>query len=238
MALRVVPIAPPSRTLQFLRQIVSSYEADASAFFVSQLPGLSSWESAWRELVYCILAGTQVKAEIAHRAFDTLMSFPEGLPSYSEIKQKPRVYRPRLGSALTDAGYRYPKSKAATIVHAARVFPEIVELYDEVFLLDPVEVRDLLVNRVEGIGLKIASHWVRNLGFPLPVIDVHVRRVLTWQGLLDPAFAKDQVSPRGYRLAESLLLNLAVAIAIPPAVLEYALWRYGRENGSLKLAFG
>ena len=134
---------------------------EAEALFEAKRLASRTNAGRWNELVYCILAGTQVPIETARRAHTDLVGL--GLVKLNRIADAPETYRRRIGSALQKCGYRYYRQKAATIVAAAKFLCRRCDGDVATFLKrGEVETRvEELVKGVAGIGLKTANHWPR-----------------------------------------------------------------------------
>ncbi len=93
-----------------------------------------------------------------------------------------------LVQVLEKHGHRFARQRAERIVKAKETFPKVLELIDNA--KDSRNVRDLLSNphskyKVEGFGMKEASHFLRNIGFDdVAIVDRHVFRFLKERGLL------------------------------------------------------
>jgi len=129
---------------------------------------------------------------------------------------------------LKISGYRFYQTKAETIVNAARFY---LLHYAEILSMnkDKYEIRELLVDGVKGIGIKISSHWLRNIGYQTPIIDIHVRRILYCGGFTNIDY-RDNFSEKEYLVLENIMYDISKKINIPVSELDYALWLYGRNN--------
>ena len=81
---------------------------------------------------------------------------------------------------------------------------------------DQWEAREFLVNKVNGIGYKEASHFLRNVGyFDLAIIDRHVLRFIT-----DIVGDIKLRKRRDYFLVEGLLRSIADGLNIQVGLLD------------------
>ncbi len=200
---------------------------DSEQFIEEQSEAIKTWEDAWRELVYCILAGTQVSNNIVKKSFFNLIEYYPELFEFPVNKQKINVGR--ISRILKSSGYRFYKTKAQAIQNAHEYFDKIVADYSDISFLDWYDVRLRLIKNVKGIGNKIASHWLRNIGFNVPIIDVHVRRVLGCAGLIDRKYSKYQITDMEYWRLEKKVIEIANRYNISVSKLDYILWKHGRE---------
>jgi N-glycosylase/DNA lyase len=83
-----------------------------------------------------------------------------------------------LTEILSSLGHRFARQRAERIVKARESFHRTLELLKDGS--DPQELRDLLSDtcskyKVEGFGLKEASHFLRNIGYKnVAIIDRHI----------------------------------------------------------------
>lgn len=83
--------------------------------------------------------------------------------------------------------------------------------------------RDWLAANVEGLGLKEASHFLRNIGATnLPILDRHILRHLTACGVFEAA---PDVSTRSrYLAAGAAFQEFSLAVQIPMDELDLFFW--------------
>jgi N-glycosylase/DNA lyase len=87
-----------------------------------------------------------------------------------------------LTEILSSLGHRFARQRAERIVKARENFHRTLELLKNGS--SPQELRDLLSDtcskyKVEGFGLKEASHFLRNIGYKdVAIIDRHIFRFL------------------------------------------------------------
>lgn len=88
---------------------------------------------------------------------------------------------------------------------------------------DPIELRNLLVRRVRGYGLKEASHVLRNIGFRnLAILDRHILRMLKYCGVVEKR--QGISTPVEYMFVEQQALNYANDVRIPLDELDLLFW--------------
>ncbi len=89
---------------------------------------------------------------------------------------------------LSSLGHRFARQRAERIVKARENFDKTLELLRDGG--DPSNLRDLLSDtcskyKVEGFGMKEASHFLRNIGYDnLSIVDRHIFRFLKEKGLI------------------------------------------------------
>jgi len=201
-----------------------------STDFLEQMDAsIKNWNDAWGEMIYCVLAGTQVSTNIVKKSYLNLIdSIPE-VTDYNYIAKYPDKYKSEISSVLHKNGYRFYSTKSITIVNAAKYFHNFVEKYQDIKQFDTHDARRTLIQNINGVGNKIASHWIRNIGYQMPIIDVHVRRVLCCAGFIDKKYLKNQISDSEYQYIENIVIDLANQINMDVGRLDYILWIHGRE---------
>lgn len=206
--------------LHYQKSTVFLEETDAS---------INNWNDTWNELIYCVLAGTQVSTNIVKKSYLNLIdSIPE-ITDFNYIARFPEKYEKEIASVLQKTGYRFYSAKSATIINSARFFQVFIDKYEFFDHIDPIDARKLLTEHVKGIGNKIASHWIRNIGYQMPIIDIHVRRVLCCAGFIDKKYLKPQICESDYQYIEGVVVELANQIDMDVGRLDYILWIHGRE---------
>jgi len=84
---------------------------------------------------------------------------------------------------------------------------------------DSVKLRDELVDNIRGLGMKAASHFLRNMGHTeLSIIDVHILRYLD----LDLSSISNR---KKYKEVEKLFNEIAEKKMINPAELDAIVWK-------------
>jgi N-glycosylase/DNA lyase len=90
------------------------------------------------------------------------------------------------------------------------------------------ELRDILAGTVDGLGMKEASHVLRNIGRTgVTIVDRHILRNMIRLGML-PSWPAS-ISRGRYLDIEQRFEDLAQQIGIPHDELDLLLWR--RETG-------
>ncbi len=126
-----------------------------------------------------------------------------------------------LEKSIASIGHRFTRQRAERIVRARENFERVMEL-----LLGSREgkaIRDLLSDtcskyKVEGFGLKEASHFLRNIGFEdVAIIDRHIFRYLKEKALL-PDYKT--ITRRIYLEAEKRLEEICQRLGMSQAELD------------------
>lgn len=169
----------------------------------------SDFNSLFRELSFCILtAGTSAELglkTITHLG-DTLFK-----GNYQDIQKKLKEI------------YRFHTIRAKYLHDARDSFKKLN--------LNSPNIRDELVKNIKGLGMKEASHFLRNIGFKdYAIIDFHIIDILTKYGLIE----KPKTLTRNkYLEIENVLKELAKKVNLNLAELDLYLW-YNETGKVLK----
>lgn len=126
-----------------------------------------------------------------------------------------------------EGGYvRFHNVKARRLLRARDDFAQILALLQSE--ASDREVRNLLARQVHGIGMKEASHFLRNIGrTQVAIIDRHILRNLVRLGVLENDTPPS--SPQRYLAVETLFDDVATGLGMAIDELDLLLWR--RETG-------
>jgi len=79
------------------------------------------------------------------------------------------------------------------------------------------KAREKLVETIKGLGMKTASHFLRNMGCQdFAIIDTHI---LKYMG------AKSPRNPREYLALEKTFQNMSQALGLKPAMVDAIVWK-------------
>lgn len=140
--------------------------------------------------------------------------------------------RPRQVAAFLRRRTRFHNHKAAYIVRARqRFFPEEGPILSKSLSghHDSKASRDWLIDAIEGLGWKEASHFLRNIGRgeDLAILDRHVLRNLIRHGVIRRP--PRSLTPRRYLAIEERMRHFSERVGIPMAALDLLFW--SRETG-------
>ncbi len=162
------------------------------------------------ELVFC-LCTPQTKARNALNAVEALREHCLLL----------HPDRQKVEEILRKANVRFHRKKACYIVDAVGKFEEIWRVLCRE--KSATALRDYLVNNVAGLGMKEASHFLRNIGFTeIAVIDRHILRYLKAERLVRKI--DKNITRRRYLLLEKKFVELAAKHGLSPAELDLLVW--------------
>lgn len=199
-------------------------------------------DKLWQELCFCILSANvsfELAKSVIHRISDNNMLNPEWIiedktsestlfnfldgSNFEPVKKNGELRR-----------YRYPKVKSQQIVNAAkRIYcnnsiKEILNEFDS-----DVLARNFFYTEIAGLGIKEASHFLRNIGFAtsLAIIDVHVFNFLKEFSLIDFEIGTS-LTLKNYLLLEKTLKNLSEYHGLDLSILDLAIWQ-SMKNGNV-----
>lgn len=126
----------------------------------------------------------------------------------------------RLTKELKMLGHRYPETRARYIVEARKYADSLKDIISH--FKDSSLLREWLAKNIRGIGLKEASHFLRNIGYrDLAIIDFHIINILSKYGLID---RPKTMTKKKYLEIESILRKIANCLEISLAELDLFLW--------------
>ena len=170
-------------------------------------------DARWfEEIAYCILvANTSAKS---------------GLKCIEEMKRENIILRGNLQEIqeqLRKTGHRYPQKRAEYIYKARKYVSEIKKIITKI--KNNNKRREWLVKNINGIGMKEASHFLRNVGYlDYAIIDRHIIKILINYDLIDPTLKKKTITKKRYLKIENLLKQIAKEMKLKPGVLDLYLW--------------
>ncbi|MBS3081975.1 N-glycosylase/DNA lyase [Candidatus Pacearchaeota archaeon] len=164
-------------------------------------------EDEWfSELCFCILTANAKQKTGA--AIQSQISF-EGFKTISEKT---------LADLIKINKHRFHNTKAKYIVKA-RNFSNIKSIIQN---MTETEARNWLVENVKGIGMKEASHFLRNTGGQnLAILDRHIMTLLSEEGII---IKPKTLTPPVYKEIEKKFTDLASILRMSPAKLDLFLW--------------
>jgi N-glycosylase/DNA lyase len=222
-----------------LAQIAQEYSKLIDSFQRRKKWNEMSEKELWEELCLCILS-SNVPYELALSAFRHLLSrhllrqewIVRSKSAFQHISHEllKRAYLPRRKNG-SYRKYRFPNTRARNIVEAAKT------LYQKNHGIRRIlknsnyerEARSFLAKNVSGIGLKQASHFLRNVGYSssLAIIDSHVITFLVEVGAVQDEKIK-AVTPKTYIRLERILHKLCESFGFNLSIFDMAIWRYMR----------
>ncbi len=127
---------------------------------------------------------------------------------------------------------RFRNNKSRYIVEARKLFKESGKIKIKNKLIgDPKEVREWLVKNVKGLGMKEASHFLRNIGMGknLAILDRHILKNLQKYGVINEI--PKTLTKRNYLEIEQKMRQFSKRIGIPMGELDLLFW--SEETGEI-----
>lgn len=122
---------------------------------------------------------------------------------------------------------RFNENKASYIIDARKMFldgngsnlKKILNSFE-----NPHDMREWLVENVNGIGMKEASHFLRNIGIGsgLAILDIHILRNLKRYGVIEDL--PKYLNRKNYLEIEGKMKKFAEDIGIPIGELDLLFW--------------
>lgn len=157
------------------------------------------------ELCFCLLTANS-KAETALRIQAELG--PEGFLTYSQEQ---------IRDVIKKHGHRFHNNKAKYIVEARKHAAIRVAIKNQT---DIKQARSFLVFNIKGLGLKEASHFLRNVGYEeVAIIDRHILKWLKQNNFIEEI--PKTITPKFYLHCEDILGNFG----IPLNKLDLIIWQ-------------
>jgi N-glycosylase/DNA lyase len=198
-----------------IRQLVREYHSKRDAIKKRladfEAIGLRSHSRVFEELCFCICT-PQSKAVLADKAIGELRRRKFLMEGSVEC----------IRGCLS--GVRFPNNKSKYIYDA-----RAVDLKGILQLDDDRSVREKLVEAVKGMGMKEASHFLRNIGRArdLAILDVHILKNLKRLGVINDI--PKTLTKKSYLEIEDRMKDFSRVIGVPLRELDLLFW--SRETG-------
>ncbi len=139
----------------------------------------------------------------------------------------------KLSERLRELKHRFPNTRAKYIVDAREkkheLFEEVIKARREKNEKSELRLREWLVKNIKGIGMKEASHFMRNIGFEnVSIVDFHIVDLLVKLGLIE---RPKTITKTIYLKIEEVLKQIAKEFSLNLAALDLCLWYY--ETGKI-----
>ncbi|MCQ4343725.1 MAG: N-glycosylase/DNA lyase [Sulfolobales archaeon] len=173
-------------------------------------------EDVWfRELVLCVLTANSSFVS-AYKVLGYVMEeFDKGTYRFEQV--------------LKERGYRFYELKAKYLKNLVKYRGKIKSWIKPLADRSQALAREVLANEIYGIGMKEASHFLRNVGyFDLAIVDKHVMRFSINSGLVRPF---KTLTRSRYLEIERKLKDLAHQLGMPVGILDLFIWHI--ETGTV-----
>jgi N-glycosylase/DNA lyase len=168
--------------------------------------GRQSDEDIYSELCYCILTANCSAESCLHIQQHLHKDF---------IDAKPEI----LSKKLREHHYRFPNTRATYISLASYYKSNLRTILQQ---KTHEQRREWLTYHIKGIGLKEASHFLRNIGYTdYAILDRHILALLSKHNLIK--YPKN-LTKKTYLTIEHTLRNMATDLQISLAHLDLYIW--------------
>jgi N-glycosylase/DNA lyase len=163
-------------------------------------------ERWFSELCYCILTANST-AEMCMRVQQQIGNGFANLP-LKELKKRMKL-----------ASCRFYNKRSEYIIEAREKFDPILvkQLADK----NPKRAREWLVENIKGIGMKEASHFLRNIGYSIAIADFHIVDILKRYGFIPAGIFLNR---KNYIVIEEKLSEMAKRFNMSLGELDLYLW--------------
>jgi N-glycosylase/DNA lyase len=163
--------------------------------------GMASLEMKFSELTFCTLTAN-TSAEMGIRCQQRLNE--TNLTDVGEIRR-----------ALVQCKYRFPNTRSKFIAYNYGIRDKLNEL------IEKTDRRVALADTYMGIGMKEASHFLRNIGFfQYSILDKHIQRFLASYYMTKIKI----VNRRDYERVEKLFMRLSKKYGMEPGIMDLVIW--------------
>jgi len=173
-------------------------------------------EDVWfRELVLCVLTANSSFVS-AYKVLGYVME---------EFDKRTYMFE----QILKERGYRFYELKAKYLKNLVKYRGRIKSWIKPLADRSQALAREVLANEIYGIGMKEASHFLRNVGyFDLAIVDKHIMRFSINSGLVRPF---KTLTRSRYLEIERKLKELAHQLGMSVGILDLFIWHI--ETGTV-----
>ncbi|MGD0804420.1 MAG: N-glycosylase/DNA lyase [Candidatus Bathyarchaeia archaeon] len=181
-------------------------EERIKGFRVAQGEGNERW---FEELVFCLLTANYS----ARGAIACIAALNEdNIINEGSLEQLRKCLEHR---------HRFPSKRAEFIFKARAHRDDLKKIITS--QLSSQAARDWLVENVTGLGMKEASHFLRNVGYlDLAIVDKHILSHMVEQGIIDER--PKTVTRKRYLEYEGVLKQIADMLGMPLGQMDLYLW--------------
>lgn len=164
----------------------------------------------YEELVFCLLT-----------AYSSALT---GLKCVEHLQEENALLMGDLNKieeCIAKEGHRFAKQRAEYIYNTRHIASSLKKTITDFH--DPVKARIWLKNNIKGIGMKEASHFLRNVGYlDLAIIDRHIISNMKEHDLIESE--KVNLTPKRYLQFEKILKIIAEKVNMPIGEMDLYLW--------------
>jgi N-glycosylase/DNA lyase len=127
-----------------------------------------------------------------------------------------------LAKKLSELGHRFPNMRAK-FIRSAQLHKDSIKKIIQGFP-DENSAREWIVKNIKGLGMKEASHFLRNIGYKnIAIIDFHIVDLLAKHNLIEKPKNKS-LTIKKYLEIENILKQLAQKTNLNLGELDLYLW--------------
>ena len=128
----------------------------------------------------------------------------------------------RLAEELKKHGHRFPNTRAKYIAEARSC---TIDLHVNLMKKSGKDMRLWLAENVKGLGMKEASHFLRNIGYKdVAIVDFHIIDLLVREGIISFDRKSKSLSKNMYLEIEGVLEGISRSAGLDLARLDLYLW--------------
>jgi len=136
-----------------------------------------------------------------------------------------------LAKRLAELKHRFPNARSKFVLEARKYKDNIKQLLSG--FSDDKIARNWLADNVKGLGMKEASHFLRNIGYKnVAIIDFHIADFLVKNNIIQPLKSRS-LTKKKYLEIESILEEIAKKSSLSLGELDLYLW-YAETGKVLK----
>ncbi|MFC1723000.1 N-glycosylase/DNA lyase [Nanoarchaeota archaeon] len=164
-------------------------------------------KALFNELCFCLLTAN-TSAELGIRIQNEMKNQFHSLP------------QTKLAARLKELRYRFPNVRSNYIAEAQQHKNNIKTILKQ--HNNEHNLRNWFAKNIKGLGMKEASHFLRNIGYQnLAIIDFHIIDILADNNIIT---RPKTLTPKKYLEIESTLLNIGKKAKLNMAELDLYLW--------------
>lgn len=226
---------------EILDKVFREYSRLATIYYNNRKWDEMSENELWQELCLCILS-SNVPYELARSAFfqlkekgylelEWIVKTSNSQELIADELSKPAYLPKKLDGSYRR--YRFPNARSKDIFQAAKVVSLDKRWLSKLLAssISEKEARDFLVANISGLGLKEASHFLRNVRYSnqIAIIDSHVLSFLVKIGEVAQTDTKT-ITPNNYLELESKLQEICRKHRLNLSIFDMAIWHYMRRK--------
>ncbi len=168
-------------------------------------------EDVFGELCFCLLTANFQAEKCIQIQKD--LGRAKGFELFPEAK---------LAEELKKHGHRFPNTRAKYISEARSCS---VDLHENLMKKSGKDMRLWLAENVKGLGMKEASHFLRNIGYKdVAIVDFHIIDLLVREGIIEFDRKSKSLSKNKYLEIENVLEEISNKASLDLARLDLYLW--------------